>query len=208
ADPEIHPAIEATAERLAEGLAEVVAVAAFDLVEGQPEGPLSNLTADAMLAEAERLTGEEFDLAVGNNGGLRIALAAGPVTLREVYELMPFENFLVAQTLSGVQVDSLAQQLARVGGEPVAGLRFAITPAGEAVEVEVAGEPLDPSATYRVVTHNYLAYGGGDMPALWEPLDLTELPMTLREAFVNHFRRLGTLAPRADGRVRVLEGQP
>ena len=97
---------------------------------------------------------------------------------------------------------SLAQQLAREGGEPVAGIRFAITGDQRAVEIEVGGEPLDHARLYRVVTHNYLAYGGGDMPVLWEPLDVQDLPLTLRDSFVNHFRRLGTLNPQLDGRIR------
>ena len=183
---------------------EVVAVAAFEItkIDGRYESSLGNLASEAMLEEAEILTGEDLDFAVGNAGGLRVPLSEGEVTLGNVFELMPFENYLVVQTLSGVQVDSLAQQLAREGGEPVAGIRFAITGDQRAVEIEVGGEPLDHARLYRVVTHNYLAYGGGDMPVLWGPLDVQDLPLTLRDSFVNHFRRLGTLNPQLDGRIR------
>lgn len=183
---------------------EVVAVAAFEITkfDGRYESSLGNLASEAMLEEAMLVTGEQLDLAVGNAGGLRVPLAEGEVTLGNVFELMPFENYLVVQTLSGVQVDSLAQQLARENGEPVAGIRFAITADNRAVEIEVGGEPLDHDRLYRVVTHNYLAYGGGDMSVLWEPLDVQDLPVMLRDAFVNHFRRLGTLNPHLDGRIR------
>lgn len=181
-----------------------VAEAAFEIARDDAafESTLNNLAADAMLAVAEAVAGEAFDFAVGNQGGLRVPIAAGPVTLGNVFELMPFENYLVGQVLTGVQVDSLAQQIARYGGEPVSGIRFAVTADARAVDIEIRGEPLDPERTYRVVTHNYLAYGGGDMPALWEPVDRFELPVPLRDAFVTYFRQLGTLAPELDGRIR------
>ena len=188
---------------------EVVAVAAFEITKGGMESTLGNLASDAMLAEANRVLAEAdeplADFAVGNAGGLRVPLPAGPITVGHVYELMPFENFLVVQQHTAEQVDSLAQQLARAGGEPVAGISFAITPDGRAQNVEVGGQPLDPARTYRVATHNYLAYGGGDMPALWEPGVRRELPLTLRQAFLDYFRRLGTLAPARDGRIRTAE---
>jgi 2',3'-cyclic-nucleotide 2'-phosphodiesterase (5'-nucleotidase family) len=181
-----------------------VAEAAFEIARNDAalESTLNNLAADAMLAVAEEVAGERFDFAVGNQGGLRVPIAAGTVTLGNVFELMPFENYLVGQVMTGVQVDSLAQQIARYGGEPVAGIRFAVTPDARAVDIEIRGEPLDRGRTYRVVTHNYLAYGGGDMPALWEPVDRFELPVPLRDAFVSYFRQQGTLAPQLDGRIR------
>ena len=187
--------------QLAEQMDRVLAQAPAPLTKGTPEGDLGNLAADAMLAEAERLTGEDYDLAVGNNGGLRVPIAAGPVTLGSVFELMPFENFLVVQELTAAEVDTLAQQLARAGGEPVAGLSFVIRE-GQAQTVRVQGQPVEADRTYRLVTHNYLAYGGGEMPVLWGREDVTrELPLSLREAFVRYFERLGTLQAPTSGRI-------
>jgi 2',3'-cyclic-nucleotide 2'-phosphodiesterase (5'-nucleotidase family) len=191
-------------ERLEAEMLEVVATAAFEITkQGRFETPLGNLAADAMLIIAQQTTGETFDLAVGNAGGLRVPISAGPVTRGAVFELMPFDNYVVIQRMDGVQVDSLAQQLARIGGEPVAGISFAVTDEGRAVDLLVGGEPLEANRVYSVVTHNYLAYGGGDMPALWEPIDRRELPLPLRDAFIEYFRQQGTLEPRVEGRIRT-----
>ena len=204
-DPEVEAVIAPYAAQLRATMDEVVATAAFEITKGGIESPLGNLCADAMLAEANRVLAEDggapADFAVGNAGGLRVPLPAGPITVGKVYELMPFENFLVVQAHTAAQIDSLAQQLARAGGEPIAGLSFVLAD-DRAQEVRVGGAPLDPARTYRVATHNYLAYGGGDMPALWEPEARTELPLTLRDAFLDYFRRLGTLDPQLDGRIR------
>jgi 2',3'-cyclic-nucleotide 2'-phosphodiesterase (5'-nucleotidase family) len=202
-DPTLEGLVAPYRGRLEAEMAEPVAVAVFEITrDGEYESALGNLAADAMLAVAEEDTGERMDFAVGNAGGLRVPLAAGPVTLGHVFELMPFDNYLVVQTMTGVQVDSLAQQLARIGGEPVAGLSLTVTPEGRARDVAIRGEPLDRAATYRVVTHNYLAFGGGDLPELWEPVSREELTTTLRDAFVRYFRALGTLAPEVEGRIR------
>jgi 2',3'-cyclic-nucleotide 2'-phosphodiesterase (5'-nucleotidase family) len=208
-DPAVAAVIAPYAAELRAVMDEVIATAAFEITKGGMESTLGNLAADAMLAEANRVLVAEgaapADLAVGNAGGLRVPIGAGPVTVGKVYELMPFENFLVVQEHTAAQIDSLAQQLARLGGEPIAGLTLAIAPDGRAASVQVNGQPLDPMRTYRVATHNYLAYGGGDMPALWDPVVRAELPLTLREAFLDYFRRLGTLAPEIDGRIRPTE---
>lgn len=208
ADPAVAAVVAPYAAELRAVMDEVIATAAFEITKGGMESTLGNLAADAMLVETNRLLAEQgeptADLAVGNAGGLRVPIGAGPVTVGKVYELMPFENFLVVQTHTAAQVDSLAQQLARTGGEPVAGISFAIAD-GRAVDLRIAGQPLVASRTYRVATHNYLAYGGGNMAALWEPETRTELPLTLRDAFLDYFRRLGTLAPELEGRIRPAE---
>lgn len=202
-DAEIAAMVAPYRERLEAEMLEVIATASFEITkQGEFESPLGNLAADAMLVMAEQTTGETYDLAVGNAGGLRVPISEGPVTRGAVFELMPFDNYIVVQRMSGVQVDSLAQQLAAIGGEPVAGFSFAVTPDRRAVDIAVRGELLDLDREYQVVTHNYLAYGGGDMPALWAPLDRTELPVPLRDAFIEYFRQQGTLAPRIEGRIR------
>src|SRR5690606_33834419 len=134
-----------------------------------PEGALGNFAADAMRTVAAEALGEPVDIAVTNNGGLRVPIPEGPITVGALFELMPFENALVLLTLSGTQVDSLAGQIARIGGEPVAGLTFTIEePSRRAVDVRVNGEPVDPGRLYRVVTSDYLADIGGGLPVLSE----------------------------------------
>jgi 2',3'-cyclic-nucleotide 2'-phosphodiesterase (5'-nucleotidase family) len=142
---------------------------------------------------------------VTNSGGLRVSLAPGPITAGDVFELMPFENFVVVLTMTGVQVDSLAQQLARINGEPIAGWSFQINQDEEAVNIQVRGEPLDPARTYRVATINYLVDGGGGMPSLWTPRDRTDTTLLFRDAIAAYVRRQAEagepIAPVVEGRI-------
>ena len=203
ADPEIDDLIAPYRTRLEEAVTEVIGQAAVQLQKGGLESTLGNMSAEAMLKVANRVAAEPVDMALTNNGGLRVPIQKGPITVGKVFELMPFENMMVVLELTAVQVDSLAQQLAAAGGEPIAGFSFSFDPeTGVAGNIEVAGAPLDPVQTYRLVTSDYLANGGGRIRVIWDPVGREDLNMLLRDAFIEYIRETGTINPVLDGRIR------
>ncbi len=44
------------------------------------------------------------DIAITNGGGLRRTLEKGPITMGDMYEIMPFDNYLVTFDLKGEDV--------------------------------------------------------------------------------------------------------
>ncbi|MDO5370610.1 bifunctional UDP-sugar hydrolase/5'-nucleotidase, partial [Paracoccus sp. (in: a-proteobacteria)] len=52
---------------------------------------MGNVVADAMLA---RVADQGVSIAIQNGGGLRASIDAGPVTMGEVYDVLPFQNSL------------------------------------------------------------------------------------------------------------------
>ncbi|MGY6627723.1 MAG: bifunctional metallophosphatase/5'-nucleotidase [Oceanicaulis sp.] len=133
---------------------------------------VSNLVAQAFL---EREGGA--DIAIQNAGGVRASIPAGPVTIADVFTVLPFANTLHVLTLSGAEIietleEAVADTASGGGAYPyAAGLRFAVDlsaqPGARISEVEVnsrlAGEwaPINPNAEYKVVTNSFIA-GGGD----------------------------------------------
>lgn len=204
-DREIEALIAPYRDEMEAEVDAVIAHAPEELREGRPEGRLGNLVADAMLHHARELSAEPVDMALTNNGGLRVPLGPGDITVAAVYELMPFENRMVVLTLSGDEVVTLAEQLvARYGGEPIAGFSFRFDPETDAVaDVRVGGTPVDRSAQYRLVTSDYLADGGG-APVL-EGTPREELPMLLRDAFIAYFKSMGTLTAEIEGRIAPMD---
>src|SRR6185437_10731821 len=72
---------------------------------GVGAGSLGNFVADGIRAEASGKLGKPILLAITNSGGLRKSvIAEGKVTYRDVFELLPFENALVAFDLTGEQL--------------------------------------------------------------------------------------------------------
>jgi 2',3'-cyclic-nucleotide 2'-phosphodiesterase/3'-nucleotidase/5'-nucleotidase len=127
------------------------------------------------------------DLAFQNPGGIRADLEAGPVTVGEVYEIMPFDNRVATVRLSGKQV----LELLEAGVSPqtciqVSGLSFAfdpLRPRGERViDVKLAdGSPFDRERTYLVATNDFMAQGGDGFTVLAEGKDLTVTGLLMRD---------------------------
>ena len=137
------------------------------------ECEMGNTVADSMLAEVAH---QGIRVALANGGGLRASLGAGTATLGDVLTVLPFQNTLYTLEVTGATLLAALEHGTNgveegAGRFPqVAGLRFkldlSVAPnEGRVSDVEVMGaegwEALDPSATYGLVTNNFMA-GGGD----------------------------------------------
>lgn len=130
-----------------------------------PESLLSNFSADVYRKMASNYLKSEVDIAIVNLGGLRTQIPAGDISVRTVFELMPFENELVILYLKGDKVNDLCQYFASMGGEGVSGLRMIIS-SGKAIDITINGMALDKTKIYSIATNDYLAGGNDKMTAL------------------------------------------
>lgn len=137
--------------------------------KGEPSG-LGYWMADLMRAVAIRATGLKVDAAITNSGGLRANFRPGPVTVGDVYEVMPFENQLVVVEMTGSEIiRAVKQGIERRSGEPVSNLKAVLsgTPEQPTCTVTFAdGAPIHPETLYRVATSDYLAKSGDTMRSL------------------------------------------
>lgn len=170
----------------------VLNISDVEMVKDKPESLLGNFVSDACLAEANRhyrpADGKNADFCVLNSGGLRASLPKGEITLRNIYELMPFENKLVVLTLSGEKCRKLFNYIANADGQPVAGLRLTLE--GEKVEEAIVdGKAFNPEETYKVVTSDYLAGKGDHMQCFENPIMKEEIDYKIRDAIVAFIER-------------------
>ncbi|MCB9743014.1 MAG: bifunctional metallophosphatase/5'-nucleotidase [Alphaproteobacteria bacterium] len=123
------------------------------------ESDLGNFITDA-LREA---TGA--DLALYNAGGLRADLVEGTITRRSIYEILPFGNQVVVFEITGEELERILLHNAwtalkeNSGASQLSGVRMTWREVGgrpELVSAEIAGAPLDPSATYTVASNSYV----------------------------------------------------
>lgn len=179
-DPALLARLSPYAEKIAAFQnAPIGATLRVDLLRGTSTDP-GPLVADAYLA---KVPGAQ--IAFVGAGGIRRNMLAGPVTLGQVMGVLPFGNTLVAMDLTGAQIrDALEDAVEfRVSTRPpenndfnkivvvhTAGLSYVIRPLQPkgsriaALLLRTADgktRPLDPAATYRLVTNSFLA-GGGD----------------------------------------------
>jgi 2',3'-cyclic-nucleotide 2'-phosphodiesterase (5'-nucleotidase family) len=176
-----------------------------DFSKSQPEGSLGNMVCDVLMqyAKSKNL---QADLCLMNNGGLRIpVIYKGQVSVRTVYELMPFENQLVLVKIKGSKFKELMQMLASSGGAPVAGINLLIQ--DNAIQsLLVQGQPFDEQKEYWVLTSDYLANGGDKYDALKNPIERIDLNLLLRDVLIETLYKMDTdgahLIPVIDGRIR------
>jgi 2',3'-cyclic-nucleotide 2'-phosphodiesterase (5'-nucleotidase family) len=188
-------------ERLRAEMRTVIGRAGQDLVKGLGGGSLGAFVADVIRRTAEQSTGEPVPLALQNSGGLRRPIARGKITLGTIYEVMPFENQIVVLEISGETLLALIRHLVARSNERVSdALSGAQITAcrGEVKTALVNGRPIDPQATYRLATSDYLHQGGSGYTMLATARTVIPTGTTIRDALIAFIR-----AERAAGRAIV-----
>jgi 2',3'-cyclic-nucleotide 2'-phosphodiesterase (5'-nucleotidase family) len=187
ADQAIADRVQYWADLVAPILAQPVGLSNVDLVRNyNGESSMGNLVADGMLWKADMYDDGELngsvDVAFTNAGGLRADIkapagAALPysITWGDTFNVLPFANTLFLMDLTGEQIQSLLNQAATLykGILQSGGITWrwyndcgCATPTESyAFDVRIGGRLLDPAATYRVVTNNFLATGGDGFAA-------------------------------------------
>lgn len=172
------------------------------------ESPIGNLVADSMQWLASRW-GADFSLL--NGGAIRGDLARGPVSLRSVYDLIPFENSIVLVTLEGAEVGRLFDFMASIpegsGAFPQLSneVRCILNrSATKAESVLISGKAIEKGRKYRIAVPSFLA-GGGDrytfFPQASERVD-TRTPM--QPNLIEYIRSMGgRLNPQVEGRIVI-----
>ncbi|MBQ6644202.1 MAG: bifunctional metallophosphatase/5'-nucleotidase [Saccharopolyspora sp.] len=157
------------------------------------ETTLGDLIADAQL---EATKGAGAQVALTNPGGIRADLphrssangeGDGVITYGEAFAVQPFGNTMQTMTLTGAQLKNVLEQQWQGDGATMlqisSTLHYAYSesaPAGSKVsDLAIAGEPVDPGATYRVAVNNFLAGGGDGFSGFTEGTDVTGGPVDL-----------------------------
>lgn len=155
----------------------------------RPESTLGNFMADAMLYAGKQQFKMPIDAAVVNFGGIRIPqLAKGAVTRGKIFELMPFDNIVVVQSVKGDVLQQFLDLIAAQGGWPIAGVTMQIKD-GKAINVSVGGTPLDVNKTYNLVNSDYVA-NGGDNAAMLKPVPQKNIGYLMRDAIFDYIKAL------------------
>jgi 5'-nucleotidase / UDP-sugar diphosphatase len=213
-EPEVEAVVEGYLAQLDEELAQPIGTIAATLDSRRlevrsKEASFGNLVADALRAA----TGAE--VAITNGGGIRgdkLYEAGSVLTRADILAELPFGNRTVLLELAGGdilaalenglgQVEEGAGRFPQVSGMSV--IWNPKAPAGSRVEEVRVGEAhLDPAATYRLATNEFMAKGGDGYtmfaPALIDPNAGT----LMANDVIAFIERAGTIAPAIEGRIR------
>lgn len=187
------------------------------------ETNLGNFIADIM----RRISGADITLI--NGGGIRTSIKKGEVRVKDVYSVLPFDNYIVAIKLTGQQIrEALEHGVSAVEDEEgrfpqVSGLTFTYSPSekrGSRIkEISVAGHSIDFDREYVVATNDFLAAGGDGYKAFGEAIKssrdfsvmggmmkgekvvYSDSGRWLRDVVVEYIKELKRIAPTVEGRI-------
>ena len=120
------------------------------------------------------------DVAIINGGGIRTSLRQGALKVKDIYSILPFDNYIVSIRLTGRQIqEALEYGLSGIEEEAgrfpqVSGLKISYTPSAPVgsriTEVLIRGRPIDPEMEYQVATNDFMAAGGDGYRAFGEAI--------------------------------------
>jgi len=135
---------------------------------------------------------------------MRSDLPKGNITVGHLYELMPFDNLIIVQELSGRVLQEFLDLIAASGGWPMSGIRMEIKDK-KAVHVIINGNPLDPDKKYQIANSDFVANGGNDCIML-KNIPQQSRGYLLRDALIEYAKKRTanqkTLDASVDNRLR------
>ncbi len=176
-DPAVAALVHSYNQEAAELLDRKAGTAEVDLIQQGSrlhETNLGNLVADIV----RQATGAEA--AIINGGSLRFGIPKGSVTVRQIQQALPFNNYLVAVRMSGSQLlSALEHGVSGVEHEEgrfpqVSGINFSFNPARpvgqRVVSAAIGGKPLRVDQEYTVATLDFIAAGGDGYTSFGEAI--------------------------------------
>lgn len=185
-----HPVVEAIIEKEGVAVAKEMnrRVGIFELKTAvrrdsarDQSGALGSWMADAMRLAADA------EIGIMNEGGIRKDLSPGPLTIRDFWELMPFDNTVVRVEMTGTQILAMLEASLKTAssGLELSGMTVAILERPEAkptvFQVTIGGKPLDPGKLYTLATNSFLADGGDGYPIFRDAKSAKHLDLLLRD---------------------------
>ncbi len=205
-DPAVLATLKGFSEQVDKEMGAVIGESAVDLGPSKAglDSDIGNWFADAM----RRQSGA--DVALQNTAGIRSDLKKGPVRVRDIFQIMPFENTLVKLTMTGDQLKRLMEDNLKGGFSKlqVSGMKvtFRKTDKGaEVVKLERGGAEIRPDEELTVATNNYLTTGGTGGQVFSEARKSEDSMRPIRELLLKDIKENPVKAAPEGGRIVRLD---
>lgn len=189
----------------------VIGVNEAQLLSYAPESPLSNLVSDIIKDKAltflkENNTDSLPLFSLMNIKGLRTPLAKGNITVRNIFELMPFENEITILTLPGDSIYALFEFICKTNGEGISGARVTYAD-NKITSLTINGKLFNKSKNYFLATSDYLANGGDYFNMITAPTQRKDIGSKIRESIIEHIENLSqnnqSVVAKIEGRITL-----
>lgn len=172
---------------------EVIGYASHDLTsEGRYESTLGTFVTKLLKEQSESSYQVKVDVAIMNHhGGLRAPLNQGPVTLGEVFEVMPFENEMILLEIPGDSLEQVIKFIGKSGRSMIWPVSFHVT-ADKVTNILIDGKELEPEKNYILTISDYLANGGSGFHMLSSAKRMEVESVKLRDMIEQEIRQISS----------------
>ena len=206
-DQSIDDFVKPYRDKIEKDLSEVLAYNPETLDKsGMWQSNIGNLLADITLQYGNKIyskrNNKNIDIVLLNHGGIRSILPKGDMTMRNAYQIMPFENSLFVASLKGEQIIEMCQYIIdEKKPHPLSGMSFTISTEKKPVEIVVQGKPLDLSKIYSVGTSDYLINGGDNMVFFKKNEGTQDEDYKLRNILIDYLKDVDTIKVNKTARI-------
>lgn len=150
------------------------------------------------------------EVAFQNSGGIRKDLPAGPIRLRDLWEMNPFSNHFVTSQVDGETLKQIARHQIENPQEflQISGLKYTWDKSEQQfTRLLVNDQPINKKFTYTLVTNNYVFshfrdfFGAPESTAT----NIHHLPKIDRDVFVKAVQRQDTVKTTLQHRAQIVE---
>ncbi|AKK73239.1 5'-nucleotidase [Chryseobacterium gallinarum] len=206
-DEEFVKIIEPYKQRLDREMNQKISHTNADLTKQGDNSNLGNLLADYTWEGGDQWTKanlkQNVDAALINIGGIRTTIGKGDIMLKNVFEVMPFENELIIVKMKGADLSGLFEYYAKTQvNNPVSHL-YIETNNGQLVKSLINGKAVDPERDYYIATSDYLALGGDNMKFFAKGESIAT-GVKLRDLYIECFKKNPEVIPATDIRLNFI----
>ena len=181
----------------------VFATLKTDWKRGHGESGIGNFIADAQREAVNA------DVSFMNSSGIRKDLSAGPITKKDIFEILPFRNLLTTFPVTAQQIRSMVEFIIKErGGIQTSGIQCEwIKKDTGRIEFQkflVNGEPLQESKTYTGVASDYMM-GESEKYFGLKPAKLTVLNQTVFSAIETKVRAMKEISSGIEHRIKEVK---
>ena len=198
ADPEVSAIVEGYAEKVRPLLDKVIGQAKSEILNTPTasaiDTPLGTYIAEALKTQAQA------DIGFYNRGGVRGHLAQGPLTVRTLHEMFPFDDPIVVLEASGEELLAVLAQGRTTRAKLSASRNLSFRGATALLD----GQPIAPEKRYTLAVTGFLSTGGDGMSQLGGLKTLRTLGFT-REVMQSYIESNPQLSPPPSGTIQGQE---
>ncbi|KUJ51230.1 5'-nucleotidase C-terminal domain-containing protein [Chryseobacterium sp. JAH] len=199
--------IEPYTQKLNKEMNQKISYTQVDLTKEGDNSNLGNLLADYTFEGAnvwaKANLNKNIDAALINIGGIRTTIGKGDILLKNVFEVMPFENEVIIVKFKGSDLQGLFDYYAKnLKNNPVSHL-YIETNDGNILKSLINGNPVNPSQDYYIATSDYLALGGDNMKFFAKGQSIST-GIKLRDLFIEYFKKNQQINPTEDVRLNFI----